>query len=34
MPDESPRLDHSDEANARLETLFVISITLGLRPGE
>jgi integrase len=28
------RLDDSDEANGRLQTLFVISITLGLRPGE
>ena len=27
-------LDDSDEANGRLEALFVISITLGLRPGE
>jgi integrase len=27
-------LDDSDEANARLEALFVVSITLGLRPGE
>jgi RNase P subunit RPR2 len=27
-------LDNSDEANGRLEALFVISITLGLRPGE
>jgi integrase len=27
-------LDDSDEANVRLEALFVISITLGLRPGE
>jgi integrase len=27
-------LNDSDEANARLEALFVISITLGLRPGE
>ena len=28
------RLDDSDEANGRLQALFVISITLGLRPGE
>ena len=27
-------LDDSDGANGRLEALFVISITLGLRPGE
>lgn len=27
-------LDDSDEANGRLQALFVISITLGLRPGE
>jgi integrase len=27
-------LDDSDEANRRLEALFVMSITLGLRPGE
>jgi hypothetical protein len=27
-------LDDSDEANGGLEALFVISITLGLRPGE
>jgi integrase len=27
-------LPDSDEANGRLEALFVISITLGLRPGE
>jgi integrase len=27
-------LDDSDDANTRLEALFVISITLGLRPGE
>jgi integrase len=27
-------LDDSDEANGRLEALFVISITLGLRTGE
>ena len=27
-------LDDPDEANARLEAMFVISITLGLRPGE
>ena len=27
-------LDDSDETNGRLEALFVISITLGLRPGE
>jgi Phage integrase family len=27
-------LDDSDEANSRLQALFVISITLGLRPGE
>ena len=27
-------LDDSDEANGRLEALFVVSITLGLRPGE
>jgi integrase len=27
-------LDGGDEANRRLEALFVISITLGLRPGE
>jgi integrase len=27
-------LDDGDEANRRLEALFVISITLGLRPGE
>jgi len=27
-------LDDSDEANGRLEAMFVISITLGLRPGE
>ena len=27
-------LDDSDEANGRIEALFVISITLGLRPGE
>jgi len=27
-------LDDTDEANARLEALFVVSITLGLRPGE
>jgi integrase len=27
-------LDDSDEVNGRLEALFVISITLGLRPGE
>jgi site-specific recombinase XerC len=27
-------LDDADEANTRLEALFVISITLGLRPGE
>ncbi|MGA9831313.1 MAG: hypothetical protein WBQ71_09350 [Trebonia sp.] len=28
------RLDDSDEANGRLQALFVISITLGRRPGE
>jgi integrase len=27
-------LDDTDEANVRLEALFVLSITLGLRPGE
>jgi integrase len=27
-------LDDSEEANVRLEALFVLSITLGLRPGE
>jgi integrase len=27
-------LDDSDEANSRLQALFVVSITLGLRPGE
>ena len=27
-------LDDTDEANGRLQALFVISITLGLRPGE
>jgi integrase len=27
-------LDDSDEANGRLQALFVLSITLGLRPGE
>jgi integrase len=27
-------LDESDEANSRLQALFVLSITLGLRPGE
>ena len=27
-------LDDSDEANGRLEALFVISMTMGLRPGE
>jgi integrase len=27
-------LDDTDDANTRLEALFVISITLGLRPGE
>jgi integrase len=27
-------LDNTDEANVRLEALFVLSITLGLRPGE
>ena len=27
-------LDDSDEANVRLQALFVVSITLGLRPGE
>jgi integrase len=27
-------LDDSDEANGRLAALFIISITLGLRPGE
>jgi integrase len=28
------RLDDSDDTNGRLQALFVISITLGLRPGE
>jgi hypothetical protein len=27
-------LDESDEANGRLQALFIVSITLGLRPGE
>lgn len=27
-------LDDTDEANVRLEALFILSITLGLRPGE
>ena len=33
MP-QPTRLDDTDDLNTRLEALFVLSITLGLRPGE